>query len=163
MPRENLQDLYVEQLKDLFSAENQILDALPKMVEKTQHSDLRSALSEHKRITEKQVDRLQRIFADLNTSPGGKTCKGMQGLLKEGEEAIKEHQGDVRDAAIIASAQRVEHYEISGYGTVRTMATMLGFDKHVNLLQETLEEEGNADHLLTDLAERVVNIDALTA
>jgi ferritin-like metal-binding protein YciE len=87
----------------------------------------------------------------------------MQGLLKEGEEAIKEHQGDVRDAAIIASAQRVEHYEISGYGTVRTMATMLGFDKHVNLLQETLEEEGNADHLLTDLAERVVNIDALTA
>lgn len=164
MPRENLQDLYVEQLKDLHSAETQILQALPKMISKTSHPDLKNALQEHQKITEKQVERLDTIFSELGERPGGHKCKGMEGLIEEGEEALKDFKdADVLDAAIIASAQRVEHYEMAGYGTVRSMANMLGFDKQADLLQETLNEEGEADHKLTGLAERVVNIDALKA
>ena len=164
MARENLQDLYVEQLRDLYSAETQILQALPKMISKTSHPDLKSALQEHRKITEKQVERLDTIFSELGERAGGHKCKGMEGLLEEGEEALKDFKdADVLDAAIIASAQRVEHYEMAGYGTVRSMANMLGFDKQADLLQETLNEEGEADHKLTGLAERVVNIDALKA
>jgi len=164
MARENLQDLYVEQLRDLHSAENQILKALPKMIGKTTHPELKSALQEHQKVTEKQVERLETIFSELGERPSGHKCVGMEGLLTEGEEALKDFEdGDVLDAAIIASAQRVEHYEMAGYGTVRSMANMLGFDKQADLLQETLNEEGEADHLLTGLAERVVNIDALKA
>jgi ferritin-like metal-binding protein YciE len=164
MARENLQDLYVEQLRDLHSAENQILKALPKMINKTTHPELKSALQEHQKVTEKQVERLETIFTELGERPSGHKCVGMEGLLTEGEEALKDFEdGDVLDAAIIASAQRVEHYEMAGYGTVRSMANMLGFDKQADLLQETLNEEGEADHLLTGLAERVVNIDALKA
>jgi ferritin-like metal-binding protein YciE len=164
MARENLQDLYVEQLRDLHSAENQILKALPKMINKTTHPELKSALQEHQKVTEKQVERLETIFSELGERPSGHKCVGMEGLLTEGEEALKDFEdGDVLDAAIIASAQRVEHYEMAGYGTVRSMANMLGFDKQADLLQETLNEEGEADHLLTGLAERVVNIDALKA
>jgi ferritin-like metal-binding protein YciE len=164
MARENLQDLYIEQLRDLHSAENQILKALPKMINKTTHPELKSALQEHQKVTEKQVERLETIFSELGERPSGHKCVGMEGLLTEGEEALKDFEdGDVLDAAIIASAQRVEHYEMAGYGTVRSMANMLGFDKQADLLQETLNEEGEADHLLTGLAERVVNIDALKA
>jgi len=164
MARENLQDLYVEQLRDLHSAENQILKALPKMIGKTTHPELKTALTEHQKVTEKQVERLETIFSELGERPSGHKCVGMEGLLTEGEEALKDFEdGDVLDAAIIASAQRVEHYEMAGYGTVRSMANMLGFDKQADLLQETLNEEGEADHLLTGLAERVVNIDALKA
>ena len=164
MARENLQDLYVDQLRDLHSAENQILKALPKMIGKTTHPELKSALQEHQKITEKQVERLEMIFSELGERPGGHKCKGMEGLLEEGEEALTDFtDGNVLDAAIIASAQRVEHYEMAGYGTVRSMANMLGFDKHADLLQTTLKEEGEADHKLSALAERVVNIDALKA
>jgi ferritin-like metal-binding protein YciE len=164
MARENLQDLYVEQLRDLHSAENQILKALPKMIGKTTHPELKNALKDHQKVTEKQVERLETIFSELGERPSGHKCVGMEGLLTEGEEALKDFEdGDVLDAAIIASAQRVEHYEMAGYGTVRSMANMLGFDKQADLLQETLNEEGEADHLLTGLAERVVNIDALKA
>jgi ferritin-like metal-binding protein YciE len=164
MASENLQDLYIEQLRDLHSAENQILKALPKMISKTTHPDLKSALQEHQKVTEKQVERLDTIFSELGERPSGHKCKGMEGLLEEGDEALKDFtDGDVLDAAIIASAQRVEHYEMAGYGTVRSMANMLGFDRQADLLQETLNEEGEADHKLTALAERVVNIDALKA
>ena len=164
MARENLQDLYVEQLRDLHSAENQILKALPKMIKKTTHPELKAALQEHEKVTDKQVQRLETIYQELGEKATGTKCKGMEGLLEEGEEALKDFKdGDVLDAAIIASAQRVEHYEIAGYGTVRSMANMLGFDRQADLLQETLDEEGEADHKLTGLAERVVNIDALKA
>ena len=164
MPNENLQDLYIEQLRDLHSAENQILSALPKMIGQTTHPDLKAALTEHKKIREKEVERLEQIFSELGQRPGGHKCKGMEGLIEEGEDALTDFKdGDVLDAAIIASAQRVEHYEMAGYGTVRSMANMLGFDKQADLLQQTLTEEGEADHKLTSLAERVVNIDALKA
>ena len=164
MASENLQDLYIEQLRDLHSAENQILKALPKMISKTTHPDLKKALQEHQKVTEKQVERLDTIFSELGERPSGHKCKGMEGLLEEGDEVLKDFKdGDVLDAAIIASAQRVEHYEMAGYGTVRSMANMLGFDRQADLLQETLNEEGEADHKLTALAERVVNIDALKA
>lgn len=164
MARESLQDLYIDQLRDLHSAENQILKALPKMISKTTHPDLKSALQEHQRVTEKQVERLDSIFSELGERASGHKCVGMEGLLAEGEEVLTDFSdGDVLDAAIIASAQRVEHYEMAGYGTVRSMANMLGFDKHADLLQETLNEEGEADHKLTGLAERVVNIDAMKA
>jgi ferritin-like metal-binding protein YciE len=164
MARESLQDLYVEQLRDLHSAENQILEALPKMIKKTTHPELKQALQQHERVTEKQVQRLETVFKELGEKATGHKCKGMEGLLAEGEEALKDFKnGDVLDAAIIASAQRVEHYEMAGYGTVRSMASMLGFDKQADLLQETLDEEGEADEKLSTLAERVVNIDALQA
>jgi ferritin-like metal-binding protein YciE len=164
MPSENLQDLYVDQLRDLHSAENQILKALPKMIGKTTHPELKRALQEHEKVTEKQLERLETIFSELGEKPTGPKCKGMEGLLEEGEDALKDFtDGDVLDAAIIASAQRVEHYEMAGYGTVRSMANMLGFDKQADLLQQTLNEEGEADHTLSGLAERVVNIDALKA
>jgi ferritin-like metal-binding protein YciE len=164
MARESLHDLYVEQLRDLHSAENQILEALPKMIKKTTHPELKQALQQHERVTEKQVQRLETVFKELGEKATGHKCKGMEGLLAEGEEALKDFKnGDVLDAAIIASAQRVEHYEMAGYGTVRSMASMLGFDKQADLLQETLDEEGEADEKLSTLAERVVNIDALQA
>ena len=162
MPRESLEKLYLHELKDLYSAENQILEALPKMAKKAEHPELRAAFEEHERVTRKQVQRLDRIFKDLGEDPGSKMCKGMKGLISEGEEVMKEfHDTDVRDAAMIAAAQRVEHYEIAGYGCARTYAGMLGHAEHVEMLQETLNEEGKTDHKLTALAESVVNLDAL--
>jgi ferritin-like metal-binding protein YciE len=162
MARESLQDLYVEQLQDLYSAEEQILDALPKMAKKTSHPELRKAFENHEKVTREQVKRLETIFGDLGTKPGGHKCKGMEGLIEEGEETMKEFSdSDVLDAAMIASAQRVEHYEIAGYGCARTYANMLGHENHADLLQRTLDEEGQTDEKLTTLAETVVNIDAL--
>jgi len=163
MAGESLQDIYVEQLKDLWSAENQLLKALPKMAEGAANRQLSSAIQEHELQTRTHVERLEKIFTQLGEKPGGHKCKGMEGLIAEGEEVLEEHdQSDARDAAMIAAAQRVEHYEIAGYGTVRTMANMLGFGDHAQLLQQTLDEEGETDKKLSALAETVVNIQAVT-
>jgi len=162
MARESLEEVYVEQLKDLYSAEQQILRALPKMAKSAVHPDLQQAFTDHEQVTRVHVQRLERIFKDLGQSPGGHKCKGMEGLLAEGDELMEEHsESDALDAAMIAAAQRVEHYEIAGYGTVRTFANMLGLDEHAQALQQTLDEEGSTDEKLTELAETVVNIDAV--
>lgn len=161
MGLESMQDLYLHELKDIHNAEKQILQALPKMAQAATHEDLRNAFEEHKRVTEEQVRRLETIFDDLGQKPGGVKCKGMEGLIEEGEEVLSEDADpDVRDAALIAAAQRVEHYEIAAYGTARTYARQLGFDKHAELLQKTLDEEGETDQKLTKLAESRINRDA---
>lgn len=162
MAMDSLKELYLEQLRDLYSAETQILKALPDMVQKASHSELRDGFEMHRKQTETQVQRLEQIFDDLGESPKGHHCKGMEGLLKEGQEMIRE-KGDasVLDAGLIAAAQRVEHYEIAGYGTVRTLANTLGLENQARLLQETLDEEGQTDHKLTGLAERVINPEAM--
>ena len=160
--RESLEKLYVEQLRDLYSAEEQITKALPKMAQKAAHPELRRGFEEHLRQTEEHIQRLDRIFQHLGQRGPGHKCKGMEGLLAEGEEVMTEFKdSDVLDAAMIAAAQRVEHYEIAGYGCARTYAQMLGLDEHAQLLDRTLQEEGETDHKLTDLAESVINVDAL--
>ena len=160
--RESLQKLYLEQLRDLYSAEEQILEALPKMAEKASHAELKRGFQMHYQQTEHHRERLEQIFQSLGERAGGHTCKGMKGLIAEGEETMKEFKdSDVLDAALIASAQRVEHYEMAGYGCARTYATMLGFDEHTQLLQRTLDEEGETDQKLTEMAETVINIDAM--
>jgi ferritin-like metal-binding protein YciE len=160
--RETLQKLYIEQLKDLYSAEHQILEALPKMIQKATHSDLKRGFQEHYQQTEQQVQRLEEISEMIGEDLGGHECEGMKGLLKEGESAMEEFKdSDVLDAALIAAAQRVEHYEMAGYGCSRTYANMLGFADQATILQRTLDEEGETDKRLTELAETVINIDAL--
>jgi ferritin-like metal-binding protein YciE len=160
--RETLQKLYLEQLRDLYSAETQILEALPEMIKKTKHADLKRGFQEHYQQTEQQKQRLEQIGEQLGESLEGHHCKGMEGLVAEGEETMKEFKdSDVLDAALIAAAQRVEHYEMAGYGCARTYAHMLGLTDQAQLLQRTLDEEGDTDHKLTELAETVVNIDAL--
>jgi ferritin-like metal-binding protein YciE len=155
---DTLQDLYVEELKDIYSAENQILKALPKMAKAASNDELRSAFEEHLEVTREQVRRLDTIFDELGQSPRGKHCKGMEGLIEEGSEMIEEDADpDVRDAGLISAAQRVEHYEIAAYGTVRTYAKQLGLTNHAELLQRTLDEEGQTDDRLTELAEGRVN------
>jgi ferritin-like metal-binding protein YciE len=161
MEMESLKELYVDELKDLWSAEAQITKALPKMIKAATHPKLKKAFNTHLKQTERQIKRLERIFKELDESPRGKKCVGMEGLLKEGAELIKERpQADVLDAGLIAAAQHVEHYEIAGYGCVRTWARQLGEERHAELLQETLDEEEMTDKLLTDLAESSINIDA---
>jgi ferritin-like metal-binding protein YciE len=158
---DSLRDLYIEELKDLYSAENQILKVLPKMAKKAKSDQLRAAFEEHLEVTKGQVQRLESIFGDLERSPKGKKCKGMAGLIEEGSEMMNEEaEPEVRDAALISAAQRVEHYEIAAYGTVRTYADQLGLSDHSRLLQETLDEEGATDKRLTQLAESRVNIRA---
>jgi ferritin-like metal-binding protein YciE len=158
---DSLQALYVDELKDLYSAEKQILKALPKMIKAASHEELAATFSEHLRVTERQVQRLERIFADLDESPRGKKCVGMEGLIEEAQELLKEKpEPDVLDAGLISKAQHVEHYEIAGYGTVRTYAEQLGLTKHAELLQQTLDEEGEADKRLSALAENSINIEA---
>ena len=161
MELESLRALYVDELKDLYSAENQILKALPRMIKAASNQELKRALTDHERVTRGQVKRLERIFNDLDESPRGKKCHGMEGLLEEGKELMAEKpEPDVLDAGLISKAQHVEHYEIAGYGTVRTWAQQLGFDQQAALLQETLDEEAEADKALTQLAESSVNVDA---
>jgi ferritin-like metal-binding protein YciE len=161
MELESLRELYVDELKDLYSAEGQILKALPRMIKAASNRELKQALKQHEQVTRKQVQRLERIFKDLDESPRGKKCHGMEGLLEEGKELISEKpEPDVLDAGLISKAQHVEHYEIAGYGTVRAWAQQLGYDQHVALLQETLDEEGEADKLLSQLAESSINIEA---
>jgi ferritin-like metal-binding protein YciE len=160
----SLQALYVDHLKDLYSAEKQIIKALPKMIKAASHEELAATFSEHLRVTERQVERLEKIFADLDESPRGKKCVGMEGLIEEAQELLKEKPDpDVLDAGLIAKAQHVEHYEIAGYGTVRTYAEQMGLTQHAELLQQTLDEEGEADKRLSALAESSINIEAETA
>jgi ferritin-like metal-binding protein YciE len=157
----SLEELYVDELKDLYSAENQLLKALPRLAKAAKHPELKDAFTQHEEQTREQVRRLDRIFQDLGKSPRGKKCVGMEGLIQEGSELIKQKPSpDVLDAGLISKAQHVEHYEIAGYGTVRTWAEKLGHDEHASLLQETLEEEAETDRLLTDLAEGSINIEA---
>jgi ferritin-like metal-binding protein YciE len=157
----SLHDLYVDELRDLYNAENQLLKALPKMAKAANAPELRAAFEEHLAVTEGQVERLSRIFKQLGERPTGKKCVAMEGLIEEGKELMEEDaEPAVLDAALIAAAQKVEHYEIAGYGCVRTYARMLGYDDAAQLLQETLDEEGEADKKLTDLAESVVNVEA---
>lgn len=155
----NFKDLYIQQLRDLYNAEQQLTKALPKMAEAAQNSELRQAFQSHLKETENQVKRLEKIFTDLNEKAGNHKCEAMQGLIKEGEEIIKNaREGGVRDAGLIAAAQRVEHYEMAGYGTVREFARMMGQNEHVRLLQETLDEEGQADKKLNSLAEKINSV-----
>ncbi|MGE0491349.1 MAG: ferritin-like domain-containing protein [Vulcanimicrobiota bacterium] len=155
----NFKDLYIQQLRDLYNAEQQLTKALPKMAEAAQNSDLRQAFQSHLKETENQLKRLEKIFTDLNEKPGSHKCEAMQGLVKEGEEIIKNaREGGVRDAGLIAAAQRVEHYEMAGYGSVREFARMLGQTEHARLLQETLDEEGQADKKLNSLAEKINSV-----
>ena len=161
MALNSLHDLYVEELKDLYNAENQLLKALPQMAKKATAPELKAAFTEHLAVTQTQIERLNQIFTALDVSPKGKKCKAMEGLVAEGKDVIEEI-GDpaVLDAALIASAQRVEHYEMAGYGCVRTFASLLGYTDAVALLQETLNEEGSADKKLTELAETIINVQA---
>jgi ferritin-like metal-binding protein YciE len=161
MEIDSLRKLYVDELKDLYSAEKQILQALPKMAKKATNPALRQGFEKHLEQTREQVARLDRIFELLGKSPRGKKCKGMEGLLEEGKEMMQEDmEDDVMDAALISAAQRVEHYEIAGYGTVRTYAELMGEKEHARLLQQTLEEEGMTDKELTQLAQ-TINVEAM--
>lgn len=155
---QGLMDLYLEQLRDLYSAEQQLVKALPKMSKAAASRELKSAFVEHLQLTHEHVARLEQLFAELNEKPGRTKCEGMEGLLKEGEETIKKKEEDpaIKDAALIAAAQRVEHYEIAGYGTVRTYAQKLGFDEAVTVLQQTLNEEGDADKTLTFISDNLL-------
>lgn len=158
MSLESMQDLFVDELRDLYHAENQLIKALPKMAKAASAPELKTAFEEHLEVTKEQIVRLDEIFDELDLSPKGKVCKAMQGLIEEGKEIIDgDGEPAVKDAALIAAAQRVEHYEMAGYGCVRTFARVLGFSKAEKLLQTTLDEEGEADHTLTDLAESVIN------
>ena len=161
MQLDTLKELYVEGLKDLYSAENQILKGLPQMIKKASHPELKRAFTQHERQTREQVKRLERIFRELGEKPTGKKCKGMQGLIEEAKELISERpHPDVLDAGLISAAQHVEHYEMAGYGTMRTYARLLGRDQDAALLQQTLDEEGDTDKILTELAVTSVNVDA---
>jgi len=154
----SLDDLFVNQLADLYDAEKRLTDALPKMAEAANSPALQRAFLEHLQQTRNHVTRLEQIFQGLGQTPESETCQAMKGLISEGEEMIKA-KGDsaVKDAALIAAAQRVEHYEMAGYGTARTFALRLGHQQAAELLQTTLEEEGAADKLLTQIAEQQVN------
>ncbi len=160
----NLQDLYVSELRDLADAESQLIKALPKMAKKAENKELKEALQEHLEETKQQHRRIEQIFKRLEKGQSGKVCKAMRAIVEEGENMVEEAQeADVRDAAIIAAAQRVEHYEIAGYGTVATYAEMLGFSEDHDLLGETLSEEKEADEKLNKIAKGMVNREAATA
>jgi ferritin-like metal-binding protein YciE len=158
----SLHELYVSELRDLYSAETQLIKALPKMVDAATSPSLQSALEEHLAVTEEQRSRLEEIFKELDESPKGKKCKGMEGLIAEAQDVLDETDGEgaVQDAGIIAAAQRVEHYEIAAYGTARTFAHRLGYQTAADLLQQTLDEEGEADKTLTEIAESEINVKA---
>jgi ferritin-like metal-binding protein YciE len=180
MRLDNLRDLYIEQLQDLYSAEEQLTSALPKMVEAAAHPELRTAFQSHLEETRRHCERLQQVLGDLagtpsgqggsmmesiytalGRSPAGHKCEAMAGLIEEGEEIVKaKADPDVRDAGLIAAAQRVEHYEIAGYGTVCTYAKLLGRTSDKDILGRTLDEDKATDEKLTELATRVVNLDA---
>ena len=160
MAVESLNELFVEQLRDLYDAENQLIKALPKMAKEASSDELRQGIEEHLEQTRGHAERLEQIFEQLGEKAKGKKCKAMQGLLDEGKEVLEEDmEEDTKDAAIIAAAQRVEHYEISGYGTARTYANLLGENEAAGLLEETLNEEKETDQKLTQLAEEI-NVEA---
>jgi ferritin-like metal-binding protein YciE len=152
----SLHELYLEELKDLYDAENQIIKALPKMVDAASSEELQGALTEHLEVTRGQAKRLEQIFQNMGEKLKAEKCKGMEGLIKEGSDILSEDMDeDVKDAAIISAAQRIEHYEMAGYGTVRTWANLLGETEAESLLQETLDEEKEADEKLNELAEEI--------
>ncbi|HVU25816.1 MAG TPA: ferritin-like domain-containing protein [Opitutus sp.] len=157
----NLRDLLVDELRDLYSAETQLVKGLPKMAKAASDSELKMAFESHLDETKEHVARLERVMASLNAAPKGRTCEAMKGLLEEGHQAISEDADEAtRDAALICAAQKVEHYEMAGYGSVRTFATLLGEREVAETLQETLDEEGEADKKLSELAE-ALNQEAL--
>jgi ferritin-like metal-binding protein YciE len=153
MKMKTLSDLFLHELKDLYSAEKQLTKALPKMAKAATNDDLREAFQSHLEETEGHVQRLEEIFERLDVNPRGAKCKAMEGLIEEGQELLEEDmEDDVKDAALICAAQRVEHYEIAGYGGARTFAERLGNDEAAKLLQQTLDEEGAADKKLTKIS-----------
>ncbi|MFN7139981.1 MAG: ferritin-like domain-containing protein [Limisphaerales bacterium] len=161
MKLNTLQDLYIEELRDLYNAESQLLKALPKVADAATSEELRSALEDHLDQTKEQVERLDEVFQNLGASPKGKKCVAMEGLIKECEEHLKEEMEDsVKDAAIIGACQKIEHYEIAGYGTVCTYAKLLDREDDLDLLGQTLDEEKEADENLTDIAESSINFEA---
>jgi ferritin-like metal-binding protein YciE len=158
MHMETLQDLFVDQLRDLYNAENQLVKALPKMAKSADSEELKTAFEEHLEETKGHVERIEQIFERIGAKPGGKTCKAMKGLVEEGSEMMREDaEPPVMDAGLIAAAQRVEHYEMAGYGCVVNYAKLLGDEEAADLLQETLQEEMAADKKLTRLAESGIN------
>lgn len=160
----SLDDLLVDQLYDLYDAENRLLDALPKMADAASSNELKTAFQNHLTETKGQVSRLEKVFKNLGKKAKRESCDAMKGLISEGENAIEaKGDADVKDAALIAAAQRVEHYEIAGYGSARTFAQQVGRSDVANLLQETLDEESEADHKLTQIAESFVNPQAAQA
>ena len=160
MEMESLKDLMIDELKDLYSAENQILKALPKMIKKATSPELKSGFEKHLKETEGHVERLEKIFQQLDAGPRGKKCKGMEGVIEDGKELMEEDaEPEVMDAGLIGAAQHVEHYEIAGYGCVRTYAELLGLGDIVTLLEKTLDEEKATDEKLTQLA-RQINVEA---
>ena len=160
MEMESLKELFIEELKDLYSAENQILKALPKMIKKATSPDLKAGFEKHLKETEVHVERLEKIFKELEVSPRGKKCKGMEGVIEDGKELMEEDADpEVMDAGLIGAAQHVEHYEIVGYGCVRTYAELLGNSNFAKLLQQTLDEEKATDEKLSELA-RNINVQA---
>jgi ferritin-like metal-binding protein YciE len=161
MEQDSLQELLIDEMRDIYSAENQLLKAMPKMAKKAKNAELKRAFETHMRETEGQVQRLTKIFEKLGKKPTGKKCAAMEGLLTEAKEMMGEDlDDDTMDAALIACAQKVEHYEIASYGTVRTWATVLGDQQTAKVLQQTLDEESKTDKLLTQLAESTINLEA---
>ncbi|MEO5803157.1 MAG: ferritin-like domain-containing protein [Verrucomicrobiota bacterium] len=159
----NLQDLYVEELRDIYNAENQLLKALPKVAQAANSDELRAAVEDHLEQTTEQIERLDQIFESLGMASKGKKCKAMEGLLEESNELLEEKDDfaeSVFDAALIAACQRVEHYEIAVYGTLTTFAKLLGREEDADLLGQTLDEEKETDEGLTDIAESTINIEA---
>ncbi len=161
MKLNNLNDLFIHELKDVYNAEQQIMKALPKMMEMCSSQDLKNAFQTHLRETETQIQRLEQVFQTIGEKPTGEKCKAMEGIIREAEDMMSEKaDADVMDAALIASAQRVEHYEIAGYGTLCTYAKQLGAQDALQLLHMTLEEEKKTDQLLTTIAESKINLRA---
>jgi ferritin-like metal-binding protein YciE len=163
MPEETnpLEELLQDELKDLYSAENQIIKALPKMIKGAESPELKRAFERHLEETRRQVERLNQIGEELGIKMTGKKCRGMEGLIEEGKEMLEELNEDNMDAGLIGAAQKVEHYEIAGYGTARTHADLLGLKKIAQLLQQTLDEEGATDKKLTARAERIINVESI--
>ena len=162
MKLNTLQKLYIDELRDLYNAENQLLKALPKMAKAASSEELKEAFEQHLEQTKGHVKRLEQVFAGLDEKPKGKTCRAMKGLIEEGSEILEEDgENSVRDAGIIVAAQKVEHYEIAGYDSVRTFAHLLGQNKAAELLQATLDEESETNELLNRLAESVINPEAV--
>jgi ferritin-like metal-binding protein YciE len=162
MKLNTLQKLYTDELRDLYNAENQLLKALPKMAKAASSEELKEAFEQHLEQTKGHVKRLEQVFEGLDEKPKGKTCRAMKGLIQEGSEILEEDgETSVRDAGIIVAAQKVEHYEIAGYGSVRTFAHLLGQNKAAELLQATLDEESETNEVLNRLAESVINPEAV--
>ena len=160
---ESLRKLYIDYLKDMYSAENQITKALPQVIKKVTEPELKKGLEKHLKETMHQIERLEQIFQSLDGSPRGKKCVGMEGVLGEGKETMAEKMTspDLMDAALISACQKVEHYEIAAYGTIRAFAKLLGEDEAMDLLTQSLEEEKAADEKLTEVGMNIVNLDAL--